>query len=341
MADNLPPIIIKRIKKVSGGHHGGAWKVAYADFVTAMMAFFLLLWLLNVTSPETRAGIADFFTPTIGIKDSKGIGFQGGLTQSEKGIAKSDLAPVGLVVGQVKQGPTPEEPTDAPPVRPDENAEATAAIAKAENTEDAEAFKEAEQQIAQSLREDPELKDYQQNVVVQDTPEGMKIDLIDDAKKPMFVPGGAQLTDMGKKVLDSMANIVSKTPNNISITGHTDAAGATMNPNYTNWELSSDRANTARRFLSTTQLEQDRVGKIVAMADKELLVPQEPTSPRNRRVTIIVMRGSYYRDPKTAPTTRTLLSTPSGPVKKEEPKPVEPPPPPELPMPDNSNAPAP
>lgn len=327
MADNLPPIIIKRIKKVAGGHHGGAWKVAYADFVTAMMAFFLLLWLLNVTSPETRAGIADYFTPTIGVKDSAGIGFQGGQTQSEKGISKSDLAPVGIVVGQVKQGPTPDTPTDSPPVKPDETAENSAAMAKAENTEDAETFKEAAEQVNQSLREDPELKDYQQSVVVQETPEGMKIDLIDDAKKPMFVPGGAQLTDMGKKVLDSMANIVSKTPNNITIIGHTDAASANQNPNYTNWELSVDRANAARKFLSTTTLEQDRVAKIIGLADRELLVPQEPTSPRNRRVTIVVMRGSYFRDPKSAPTTRTLLSTPSGP-KKEEPKPEEPPAPP-------------
>jgi chemotaxis protein MotB len=327
MADGQPPIIVKRIKKISGGHHGGAWKVAYADFVTAMMAFFLLLWLLNVTSPETRAGIADFFTPTIGIKDSKGIGFKGGLSDSEKGISKNNLAPVGIVVGQVKQGPAPEAPTDTPPVKPDENAESTSSpAAKAENKEDAEEFKQASEQVAQSLQEDPDLKDYQQSVVVQDTPEGMKIDLIDDAKKPMFVPGGAQLTDAGKKVLDSMANIVSKTPNNITIIGHTDAASANVNPNYTNWELSTDRANTARRFLSTTQLEGDRVAKIIGLADRELLVPQEPSNPRNRRVTIIVMRGSYFRDPKAAPTTRTLLSVPSGAVKKEEPKPAEAPP---------------
>jgi chemotaxis protein MotB len=321
MADSQPPIIIKRIKKISGGHHGGAWKVAYADFVTAMMAFFLLLWLLNVTSPETRAGIADYFTPTIGIKDSKGIGFQGGLTQSEKGISKSDLAPVGIIVGQVKQGPAPEAPTEV--AKHDENAENTANLAKEENTEDSEQFKQSTEEINQSLREDPELQDYKDAVVMQDTPEGMKIDLIDDAKKPMFVPGGAQLTDMGKKVLDSMANIISKTPNNITIIGHTDSAGANLNPNYTNWELSTERALAARRFLSTTQLEQDRVGKIIGMADKELLVAQEPTSPRNRRVTIIVMRGSYFRDPKAAPTTRTLLSVPAGSAKKPKEAPAE------------------
>lgn len=315
---NLPPIIIKRIKKVAGGHHGGAWKVAYADFVTAMMAFFLLLWLLNVTSPETRAGIADYFTPTIGVKGEAGIGFKGGQTQSEKGIAKSDLAPVGIITGQQKQGPSPDAPTDTPPVKPDETAENTAAMAKQENSEDSEEFKQAEEQMKQSLQQDPELKDMQDMVVMSESPEGLKIDLIDDAKKPMFMPGGAVLTDLGKKVLDSTANIVSKMPNNIMIVGHTDSAGSTVNPNYTNWELSVDRALSARKFLSSTQLEQERVGKIVGMADKELLVPQEPTSPRNRRVTIIVMRGSYFRDPKTAPTTRTLLSVPDG--KKKQPE---------------------
>src|SRR5215475_8678814 len=102
--EGLRPIIVKKIKKGGGGHHGGAWKVAYADFVTAMMAFFLLLWLLNVTSPEQKMGLAEYFTPTIGIKDSMGIGFKGGLKPSEAGRSKNDLTAVGLVAGAIKQG---------------------------------------------------------------------------------------------------------------------------------------------------------------------------------------------------------------------------------------------
>jgi chemotaxis protein MotB len=306
--NNLPPIIIKRIKKVAAGHHGGAWKVAYADFVTAMMAFFLLMWLLNVTTPEQKKGIAEFFTPTIGIKDAKGIGFHGGLKPSPEGQSRTNLTEKGIVVGQVKQGPVAAAP-EADAAHPDPNAESTSNADKAqENSEDGEQFKVTGEEVKQALEQNPEIKSYKDDVLVEDTPEGLKIDMIDDQKQPMFIPGGATLTDMGKKVLDSMANIISKTPNNIIITGNTDASGSTNNPQYTNWELSADRANAARRFLGATQLESDRVVKVIGLADRELLTPQEPTSPRNRRITIILSRGSYFRDPKVQPTTRTLLS---------------------------------
>ena len=323
MAGNEPPIVIKRIKKVAGGHHGGAWKVAYADFVTAMMAFFLLMWLLSATSTAQKMGLAEYFTPTIGIKDSMGIGVKGGLSASEVGKSKNDLTVVGLVVGQVKQGdvvaaPNPEEGESDP------DAEATSQSTKAiENPEDAEQMRTTEQEIKQALENQEELQDYKNNVLIKDTPEGLKIDMIDDAKKPMFVPGGAVLTETGKKVLDSMARMVAKTPNNISIKGHTDSPSSTQNPQYTIWELSADRANSARRMLSTTQLEAERVVKVEAMADKELLVPTEPSSPRNRRITIIILRGSYFKDPKAVPTTRSLLSVPDAKIKKEEPKKIE------------------
>lgn len=320
MAANDQTIVIKRIKKVAGGHHGGAWKVAYADFVTAMMAFFLLLWLLSATTTEQKMGLAEYFTPTIGIKDSMGIGVKGGLHASEAGKSKNDLVAVGLVVGQVKQGdvsaaPNPTKGESEP------DAEATSKNEKvAEITEDVEQMQSAAQEIKQALDNQEELKDYQNNILVQDTPEGLKIDMIDDAKKPMFVPGGAVLTETGKKILDSMARMVAKTPNNIAIKGHTDSPSSTQNPQYTIWELSADRANSSRRMLATTQLEPERVVRVEAMADKELLVPQEPNSPRNRRITIIILRGSYFRDPKTMPTTRSLLSVPTATIKKEEPK---------------------
>jgi chemotaxis protein MotB len=319
------PIVIKRIKKGGHVHHGGAWKVAYADFVTAMMAFFLLLWLLNSTTPEQKLGLAEYFTPTIGIKDSMGIGFKGGMKQSEVGRSKSDLTQVGLVAGAVKQGPAPEKP-NAQKGKSDPNAEEAAAAKK--NTEevvdDPEEFKDTSENIKQALEQDPDLKEYQKNIIIQDTPDGLKIDMIDDAKKPMFVPGAATLTDIGKKVLDSMARMVAGTPNNISIAGNTDAASSTANPKYTIWELSSDRALATRQFLSTTQLEQERVMKVTGLADRELLLPQEPTSPRNRRVTITILRGSYFRDPKAVPTARGLISVPTAKIRKDAPKtPVE------------------
>jgi chemotaxis protein MotB len=338
MADTaLAPIIIKRIKKGGHGHHGGAWKVAYADFVTAMMAFFLLLWLLNVTTPEQKRGIADYFTPTIGIKDSKGIGFKGGKMAGPKGVSTQNMTAPGIVIGQVRQGAAPKAPDDtnakvitnneAPTAPENSTAPATAKPSEedAQNNkevkedEDSNQFKTTSEDVKQALEQDPDLQAFKNNVVVQDTPEGLKIDLIDDPKRSMFIPGGATLTDAGKKVLDSMASIVSKTPNQISILGHTDASGATTNPQYTNWELSADRANAARRALITTQIEPERVAKVVGLADHDLLTPQEPASPRNRRITIVLMRGAYFRDAKSQPATRALLTVSDAKVKKEEP----------------------
>ncbi|MDX2073908.1 MAG: flagellar motor protein MotB [Alphaproteobacteria bacterium] len=316
-------IIIKKIKKGGHGHHGGAWKVAYADFVTAMMAFFLLMWLLNATSSAQKSGIAEYFTPTMGLKDSKGIGFNGGLSAAPEGNSRTDKTAVGLVVGQVKQG----EDANTPNVtegKADPNATDAAQIAKAQEDVqvDKETFEQTSEEVKQALQ-DPEIKEYENNVMVQDTPEGLKIDMIDDPQQPMFVPGTVTLTDIGKKVLDSMARVVSKTPNNISINGHTDAPSGNINPQYTVWELSADRANASRRFLATTALEKDRVVKILGLADKELLVPNEPSNPRNKRITIVVLRDSYYRDPKEITTTRGLITTPTAKLKKPEEKPAE------------------
>ena len=326
MADQpLAPIIIKRIKKGGHGHHGGAWKVAYADFVTAMMAFFLLLWLLNSTTQDKKKAIADYFTPTIGIKDSKGIGMHGGRSpMSKKGVASTDLSAPGMVVGQVKQGPVSEAPNDAVKSNPDAESTASAPpkddtppkpedpekkAQEAQEAQDNEQFKLSADEIKQSMDENQELKQMRNNVQVEQSTEGLKIDLIDDPKAPMFATGGATLTEAGKKVLDSMANIVAKTPNQITIIGHTDAEGPSSNSHYTNWELSADRANAVRRGLATTQLGMERVAKVVGMADRELLVKEEPNSPRNRRVTIILMRGSYARDPnKVTQTGRSILS---------------------------------
>jgi chemotaxis protein MotB len=327
MAEGTGDIIIKKIKKGGHGHHGGAWKVAYADFVTAMMAFFLLMWLLNATSSAQRQGIAEYFTPTMGLKDSKGIGFNGGLSAAPEGTSRTDKTAVGIVVGQVKQGEDVDTP-NSQQGKADPNATEASSIAKSDAKvsksdieatadSDKETFEQTAEEVKQAMQ-DQELKDYSNNVLVTDTPEGLKIDMIDDPQQPMFVPGSVILTDIGKKVLDSMSRVVSKTPNNISINGHTDAPSGNQNPQYTTWELSSDRANAARRFLSTTILEKDRVVKIIGLSDKELLVPNEPSNPRNRRITIVVLRDSYYRDPKEAQTMRGLITVPNSKLKKPE-----------------------
>jgi chemotaxis protein MotB len=289
-------IIIKKIKKGGHGHHGGAWKVAYADFVTAMMAFFLLLWLLSSTSEEQKEGIAEYFTPTIGVKDSMGIGFEGGQSPKEEGTRKSDKVPPGLVVGAVQQGPIPKDPDKESMIEADS---------------ESKLFEKAEQELKQAFESDPNLREFRDSIIVEQTPEGLKISVIDQDKKPMFQPGNATISDDGKKVLTKLGQIVQKLPNHISITGHTDASKFKDGAVYTNWELSADRANSTRRFFLQNKMEKERVKKVVGMADQELLVPEEPESSRNRRITIILLRNSHLNLPasqKVAP--RSLLTVP-------------------------------
>lgn len=294
MAEVEQPII-KKVYKLDGGHHGGAWKVAYADFVTAMMAFFLLLWLLSTTSEAQKEAIADYFTPTIGLKDSMGIGFEGGETPSEDGVKKSDLMPPGVVVGQVQPGPTPNTPKDT----------------MIESDKDAKLFEKAEEAVKQAIESDPNMRDLSDNIIVEQSPEGLKIQIMDSDKKTMYEPGTATLTEYGRTILTAMNKVIAAMPNHISVSGHTDSSAYSKGANYTNWELSADRANAARRFLVSDGMVSERIGKVVGLADRELLLPQEPRSEKNRRVTLILLRGNYMTSsPIAQPAPRQILTTP-------------------------------
>ncbi len=297
MAEVEQPIIIKKVYKLDGGHHGGAWKVAYADFVTAMMAFFLLLWLISSASESTLDGLAEFFTPTVGIKDSAGIGFKGGEAPTDIGTKKDNKTPPGIIVGMQPQGPIPGDPKKE---------------ALIESTEDANLFEKAQEQIKQAFEENPNLQEFRDNIIVEQTPEGLKLELMDSDRQSMFIGGTLELSDYGKEVLKRMKPLIEIMPNHISITGHTDATPFPPGSKLSNWDLSTGRANSARRYLIEQGLEGERPVKIVGLADRELLLPQEPKSPRNRRITIILLRGSHmnllesYR-----PGPRELLSAPN------------------------------
>lgn len=327
--ENSGDIIVKRVKKISGGHHGGAWKVAYADFVTAMMAFFLLLWLLATTSPEQRSGLADYFTPTTGIKDSKGIGVKGGLAPNEKGTSKSTLTDPGIVVGRLPQGPDPTDPTkkleDTPQdtqtgrdIEPTTSTAEDAELDKQDNSgdkgsedADSEEFKRVEQDVMNAFEQSPELKQLKNNIIITHTPEGLKIDMVDSENKPMFAPGSTMMSEAGKQVLKAIAEIVSTTTNKLSVAGHTDAGAFSPADDYTNWELSTDRANASRRYLSNIGVERDRFAKVQGLADRDLLVQNEPTSPRNRRISLTLMRGEHVQaSEEVKPTSKGLLSLP-------------------------------
>ncbi len=331
MADNNSgDIIIKKVKKVSGGHHGGAWKVAYADFVTAMMAFFLLLWLLSTTSPEARSGLADYFTPTTGLKDAKGIGVKGGLSPNEQGTSKSTLTDPGIVVGRVPQGPDPTDPTKKINDTPDDiqtGRESEPTVSSAEDAQldkqdnsgdkgsddgDSEEFRQIEKEVMNAFEQSPDLKDFKNNIVITHTPEGLKIDMVDSEDKPMFAPGSALMSEAGKQVMKAVADIVSTTTNKVSISGHTDAGAFAATDTYTNWELSADRANASRRYLSNIGVERGRFAKIQGMADRDLLLQNEPTSPRNRRISLTLMRGEHVQANEVKPTSRGLLSLPEA-----------------------------
>ena len=284
--DNKRPIIIKKIKKGGhGGHHGGAWKVAYADFVTAMMAFFLLLWLLASTSKAKLEGLAEFFTPTVGIKDQQGIGFSGGVSESEQGKAKTDKAQPGLVSGRTPTGQTPETPDKS----------------KVEGEDDAELFRKGQTAIEQTVSQDKSLQQYQDNIQVTMTPDGLRIDIMDSDKYAMFERGNAVLTEHGRTIISRITGILKRMPNYMAIAGHTDASiNEEGGADYTNWELSSDRAQTARRFMVKSGMEAERPKKVTGMADKELLTPSDPRGPKNRRISIVMLKGSHILIPDSA-----------------------------------------
>lgn len=285
MADDVRPIIIKRIKKVSGGHHGGAWKVAYADFVTAMMAFFLLLWLLNSTSKEQKEGLAEYFTPTAAsTESSSGSGdILGGVSLNTDGAQDSAV--------------TVSIPTTTKEVSKDSSEEDAAKSAEEKYQEliakkEQDYFEEKAEDLRVSIQESPELAQLKDQVLIDITKDGMRIQLVDKDNRSMFRPGTAKLYQYAQKMLRKIAGVVEKMPNRISISGHTDAAKFIRNDGYSNWELSADRANSARRVLSNASVSANRFADIQGRAATEPLLPDQPMRPENRRITILLLRES-------------------------------------------------
>jgi chemotaxis protein MotB len=270
------PIIIKKIKKGGHGHHGGAWKVAYADFVTAMMAFFLLLWLLSSTPQEKLQALSDYFQPTVGIRDAKGIGFAGGSdSNDDKDNAKEKSSPPPSVIfGASKSGPMVK-------VEEDEQVE--------DQEDEEQKLIKVQDQIKENLSNSADLRDYKDQIKIDITPEGLRIQIIDSAKRPMFKEGGAVMEEHMKKILKGLSAFLKSVPNYISVTGHTDSKGG-GNPGYTNFEISGDRANVTRRFMVESTFPKERVAWTTGKADREPLVPENPDDPTNRRISIMLLK---------------------------------------------------
>ena len=271
------PIIIKKINAGHHGHHGGAWKVAYADFVTAMMAFFLLLWLLNSVPVEKLAGIAQYFEPTVGIAGQKGIGFEGGKSQNKEGSQTFDKQ-AGIEYGVLQKGQIIANPERGIEVKTEE----------VEN----ERFAMVEGELKKTIMADKELVQFQDSIIFDVTPEGLQIKITDQDKFPMFKENSAELEVYAKNIISKIVNLIKYSPNYLSISGHTDSDQTSMPKDYTNWELSSDRANATRRFIIDQGISADQIARVVARADTEPLDPANPNSSRNRRVTITLLRNS-------------------------------------------------
>jgi len=282
------PIIIKRIKKGSEGHHGGAWKVAYADFVTAMMAFFLLLWLLNAVTEQQLNGVADYFTPiAASTRESGAGGMLGGQTVGEGASQSRTGATATVVLPPPSIGAGGAEMTDPNESTNTEDSQERAA----QEAKEQQQFEQVQQDLKEQISGVPDLAPLANSLLVENTPEGIRIQIMDQDKVDMFAPGSANLFPRSKELLKQVATVIRRMPNKVSISGHTDPSTAVDPSGYTNWELSSDRALATRRALLEGGLDDRQINKVVGVSDREPIDGAQIRSPRNRRVSIVLLRA--------------------------------------------------
>jgi chemotaxis protein MotB len=272
----LQPIIIKRVKK--GGHaaHGGAWKIAYADFVTAMMAFFLLMWLLGSTTEGDKKGIADYFQSPLKVALLSGGSGSGDSSHVIKG-GGTDLTRSG---GQVKRGDIDQSRSTI-----------NLAAMKAEQAKAEEAKLEALKQRVQKVIDSyPKLAGLKSQILLDMTKDGLRIQIVDEQNRPMFDSGSAVVKPYMRELLQEIGSVLTEVPNRLTLEGHTDATPFGSGPQgYSNWELSADRANASRRELLVGGLPDNRVLRVQGLASSTPFDRADPTSPANRRISIIVM----------------------------------------------------
>jgi chemotaxis protein MotB len=341
-------IHIHKDEVIEDGHHGGAWKVAYADFVTAMMAFFLLMWLLNATTEDQRKGLADYFSPTSVLShNSSGTGQPfGGRTAFSEGAMVSDLGAAQVTEGnhpQVDQVEEDESDVIAQPRphrddipskqadrqnQPASTAAGTQVAARAQPASSAQSprpgvtqgattaarqsdaqrsvtdaevraelerrekqtFEQAAAQIREAVRGDPELAELGRQLAIDMTPEGLRIQILDDDRQPMFPLGSSIPNDRARLLLQKVAPVLARLTQDISIAGHTDAAPF-AGVGRTNWELSAERANATRRLLVEAGLQEPRIRSVTGNAERDPLVPADPLAAANRRIAVVVLRS--------------------------------------------------
>jgi chemotaxis protein MotB len=290
-----PIVIVRRVKKVAGGHHGGAWKVAYADFVTAMMAFFLVMWLIASVSKDQRAAIFQYFkNPSMeegkSVKPAPGQMGPGGASTSLINLGgaldtrRSDTA---LSTGLGTPVDAIHSRTNAPSTNPTPSTEEQAR--KVMEGAEHQRLETLMEQLRQAIDKSQALKPFKDQLLLDITPEGLRIQIVDAQNRPMFDNGSAKLKDYTAAILRQLAPYLNTVPNHLSLSGHTDTTPYTAQTGYNNWDLSADRANAARRALETGGLAADKVAQVVGLSSAVLFDQSNPRAPINRRISIIVM----------------------------------------------------
>ncbi len=274
MAGNavVRPIIVKKITiEAHAGHHGGAWKVAYADFVTAMMAFFLLMWLLGATTEKQRKSLADYFSPTIVDKKQASAGSDG-LFGGDSIVSKDNYPHKASQTG-----------TQSMTIPKDAKGGPSEGSGRAK---DAERFAQLKQALIQKIQKEAVLRRLANSIRLVPTSEGLRIDLVDDAEFSMFVMGSDMLTPEARRLIPAVATALNEVPNDIRVRGHTDSSPFARSPTRNNWQLSGARAEATRRELAMAGIDSNRFIRIEGVADREPFDPKHPNDPANRRMSI-------------------------------------------------------
>jgi chemotaxis protein MotB len=292
-AEGPRPIYIKRIKKVAGGHHGGAWKVAYADFVTAMMAFFLVMWLVTAVSKDQRAAIFDYFKnpsmePGKSVKPAPGQMGPGGASTSPINLGGGLDAPKTSMQRTDKIGATVmTEP--AKPISLKTEEQKAAEVAELKRELEKKQLDALMQDLKEAIAKSQALEPYKDQLLLDITPEGLRIQIVDAQNRPMFDLGSSHLKGYTNTILKEVTKYLKTVPNRVSITGHTDTTPYAGVSGYTNWDLSTDRANAARRALEGAGYDTHQISRVTGLGSSVLFDKQNPRNPVNRRISIVVM----------------------------------------------------
>ena len=274
-AKKLQPIIIKRVKKAGHAVHGGAWKIAYADFVTAMMAFFLLMWLLGSTSEGDKKGLSDYFQSPLKVALAGGSG--AGASNSLINGGGNDISQTS---GQSAKSDAESKRTKRV---------ATEQFRQSEAKADSRRLSALSAKIAAAISNNSKLSDFASQIKLQITPDGLQIQIVDDQKRPMFDIGSASVKPYMRDILREIGVTLMDVENKISLDGHTDRSAYGSPLGYSNWELSADRANATRRELMAAGMPEDKLARVVGMGSSLPYDPENPKAPSNRRITLLVM----------------------------------------------------